>query len=241
MASTTVAAPIRTSPVAKTPGRPVENVTASALSRFCLVASGPSLPGLREPVELGALADGQQHAVARDRELRPGRRLRPAAAGRVRCAWLHPDELDARDLAGLVVGDDPCRARLEDGRDAFLDRLVDLVGRRHVLHVAAVDERDLAGALADRRPRAVHRGEAAADDDDALAGVVRVRQAERRGAQVFEAVDDPVGVLVRDPELVGVVAADRDDDRIEALHRQVVEREVAAKSGVARPSSRRGA
>ena len=121
---------------------------------------------------------------------------------------------------------------LEDGRDAFLDRLVDLVGRRHVLHVAAVDERDLAGALADRRPRAVHRGEAATDDDDALAGVVRVRQAERRGAQVLEAVDDAVGVLVRDAELVRVVAADRDDDRIEALHRQVVEREVAAETGV---------
>ena len=62
---------------------------------------------------------------------------------------------------------------------------------RHVLHVAAVDERDLRGALADRRPRAVHRGEAAADDHDALAGVVRVGQAERRGAQVLEAVEAP--------------------------------------------------
>ena len=40
---------------------------------------------------------------------------------------------------------------------------------RHVLHVAAVDERDLAGALADRGPDAVHGGEPAADDDDAAA------------------------------------------------------------------------
>ena len=45
MAWTTVAAPIRTSPVPNTPGRAVSNVTASALSRRCLVASGPSEPG----------------------------------------------------------------------------------------------------------------------------------------------------------------------------------------------------
>ena len=105
--------------------------------------------------------------------------------------------------------------------------------RRHVLHVAAVDERHLAGALADRGPRAVHRGEAAADDDDALAGVVRVGQAERGGAQVLEAVEHLGGVLARDAQLVGVVAADRDDDRVEALVGQVVEREVAAEAGVA--------
>ena len=125
-----------------------------------------------------------------------------------------------------LVRDDPGRAGLEDGGDALLDRLVDLVRRRHVLHVAAVDERDLAGALADRGPRAVHRGEAAADDDDALALVVRVGQAERRGPQVLEAVEDPVGVLARDAQLVRVVAADRDDDRVEALVLEVVEREV---------------
>ena len=41
MAWTTVAAPIRTSPVPKTPGRPVSNVTASALSRRFFVASTP--------------------------------------------------------------------------------------------------------------------------------------------------------------------------------------------------------
>ena len=139
----------------------------------------------------------------------------------------------------FVVGDDAGRAGLEDRRDAFLDRLVDLVRRRHVLHVAAVDERHLGRALADRRPRAVHRGEAAADDDDALARVARVRQAERRGAQVLEAVEDLVGVLARDAQLVRVVAADRDDDRVEALVLEVVEREVAAEARRCRRSCRR--
>ena len=128
---------------------------------------------------------------------------------------------------------------LEDGGDAFLDRLVDLVRRRHVLHVAAVDEGDLLGALADRGPRAVHRGEPAADDDDALAGVIRVGQAERRGPQVLEAVEALRRVLAGDPELVGVVAADRDDDRVEALVGQVVEREVDARAPRCRRSCRR--
>ena len=56
-----------------------------------------------------------------------------------------------------------------------------------------------------------------------------IRQAERRGAQVLEAVEDLVGVLAGDAQLVRVVAADRDDDRVEALVGQVVEGEVAAR------------
>ena len=41
------------------------------------------------------------------------------------------------------------------------------------------------------------------------------------------------GVLARDAQLVRVVAADRDEDRVEALVGQVVEREVAPEAGVA--------
>ena len=215
-----------------TPGRAVSNVTASA-PEAPLLGGDRSLGAGADPVELRALADGQQDAVAGDRELGAGRRLGAAAAGRVGRAQLHPDELDPGDLAGLLVRDDARRAGLEDGGHALLDRLVDLVRGRHVLHVAAVDERDLGGALADRRPRAVHRREAAADDDDAAALVARVRQAERGGPQVLEAVDDAVGVLVRDAQLVGVVAADGDDDGVEALVLEVVEREVAPEPHVA--------
>src|SRR4029079_7399886 len=163
-----------------------------------------------DPGQVRALADGEEDPVAGDDELRPGRRLRPATAAGIGLARPGADELDAGDVA-LVVRDDARRAGLEDRLDAFLDRLVDLVGRRHVLHVAAVDERALRGALADRRPRAVHRGEAAADHDDALPGVTRVRQAERRGPEVLEPVEDLVGLLARHAQLVGVVAADRDE------------------------------
>ena len=109
---------------------------------------------------------------------------------------------------------------------------MDLVRRRHVLHVAAIDEGHLRCALADRGPRAVHRGEPATDDHRAGALVPRVWQAERRRPEVLEPVDDAVGILARDSELVGVVAPDRDAHRVEALELEVVEREVATKPGV---------
>ena len=188
--------------------------------------------GLLDPVELRPLADREQDTVAGDRELRPRGGLGPAPAGRIGLAELHPDELDAGHVAGLV-GDDAYRARLEDGAHTFLDRLVHFVGGGHVLHVAAVHERHLGGALADRGPRAVHGGEPAADDDDALAGVIRVRQPERRGPQVLEAVEHLGRVLAGDPQLVRVVAADRDEDGAEALVGQVVEGEVATEGRIA--------
>ena len=163
-------------------------------------------------------------------------RRRPDASG---SPERHPDELDARDLAGFSsvmtrVGPAWKMAVTPSSIASWTS-----FDGRHVLHVAAVDERDLGRALADRRPRAVHRGEAAADDDDALALVPRVGQAERRRPQVLEAVDDAVRVLVGDAQLVGVVAADGDDDRVEALVLEVVEREVAAQAQVAAPSCRR--
>ena len=133
----------------------------------------------------------------------------------------------------LAIGDHPGRSGLEDRGDAFLDRLVDLARGGHVLHVAAVDEGDLGRALADRCPAAVHRGEAAADDDDALAGVARIGQAEGGGPEVLEPVEDLGRVLARDAQLVRVVAADRDEDRVEPLVLEVVEPEVPAELGIA--------
>ena len=218
----------------KTPGRSVSNVTASAFRRRCFVASTP-VRARPDPGQLGPLADREQDPVAGDRELRPGRGLRAAPAGRVGLAGRIRMNSPPVTLpfASVMTRVGPA---WKIALDAFLDRLVDLVRGRHVLHVAAVDERHLGGALADRRPRAVHRGEAAADDDDALAGVARVRQAERRGPEVLEAVEDLVGVLARHAELVRVVAADRDDDRVEALVLEVVEPEVAAEALRCRPS-----
>ena len=104
-ASTTVAAPIRTSPVPKTPAGRLERDRVG-LEALVLRGLDALEPGPIQPVEVRALADGQQDPVAGDDELGPGSGLRAAPAGRVGLAGAHPDELDAGDVAGLVVGDD---------------------------------------------------------------------------------------------------------------------------------------
>jgi hypothetical protein len=47
--------------------------------------------------------------------------------------------------------------------------------------------------------------------------VARVGEPERRDLEVLQAVDDTIRVLAGNPQLVRVVAADRDDDRVLAL------------------------
>ncbi len=185
-----------------------------------------------DPREVRSLADGEQDPVAVDYELGSGCRLRPAAAAGVGGAGLHPDELHAGDLV-VAVDHHPRRTGLEDHPGAFFDGLVGLAVGRHVLHVAAIDERDVLHSLPDRGPGAVHGREAAADDDHVASLVARVWQAEGGRAQVLQAVDHAVGRLIGDVELVGVVAADGDDRGVEALVAQVVEGEVAAQRLVA--------
>ena len=136
----------------------------------------PLLGGRRRPSaprasqsSSGPLADGQQDAVALDDELgaRPpapggaGRR-RPARPGAMR--WNSTPVTLLFSSVTTRVG-----AAWKMARAPSSMHLVDLVRGGHVLHVAAVDERHLRGALADRGARAVHRGEAAADDHDARA------------------------------------------------------------------------
>src|SRR3990172_2545719 len=209
------------------PGREGDGVGDEA----ALLRRAHALRAALQPVELGRLADGLEAPVAGDRELGPRGRLGPSAAGRVRLAQAHAHELDAGH-AVLPVGEDAHRARLEDGRRALLDRLVDLVARRHVLHVPAVDEGHLLHPLPDRGARAVHGREAPADDDDTLAGVIGVGQAARGRVQVLESVEDLLGVLAGDVQVVGLVAADGHAHGVEALVLEVVEAEVAPEGHV---------
>ena len=197
-----------------------------------LLGGADALRAARRPAQVRTLADGQQDPVALDDELRAGDRLRASPARRVRRARRHALELDAGDLV-VGVGHDARGRGLEDGPGALLDHLVDLVRRGHVLHVAAIDERDLPGALADRGAGAVHGGEATTDDHDPRTGVTGIGQAERGDAQVLEAVEDALGVLARDAQLVGVVAADGHAHGIEALVLEVADGEVATQLGVA--------
>ena len=63
--------------------------------------------------------------------------------------------------------------------------------------------------------------------------MLRVRQPERRGPQVLEAVEHLGRVLAGDSELVHFVAADRHEDGAEALVGQVVEGEVPSEARIA--------
>jgi len=63
--------------------------------------------------------------------------------------------------------------------------------------------------------------------------VARVRQAQGGDLEVLQAVDDAIGVLAGDSQLVRVVAADRHEDRVVALVLEVVQAEVAAQGLVA--------
>ena len=234
MAWTTVAAPIRTSPVPNTPGRSVSNVTASALSRRVLAS--PAVPP--SPARSSRAPGPGRSPAGRDRSRivnsvpgdGSGRRRPDASGSPSRIA----DELDAGDLASASSVDDAgSGAAWKMARDAFLDRLVDLVRRGHVLHVAAVDEGHLGAPWRiDVREQSIEV-KPPPMTTTRLPGVARVGQAEGRGPEVLEAVDDAVGVLAGDAELVRVVAADRDEDGVEALVLQVVEGEVAAEALVA--------
>ena len=213
--ATTVAAPVRTSPVPNTPLRPVAKVTASAARRRCLLGPTPSAP--RDgPAQVRALADGQQHPVALDDEL-GARRPAPGGGGR-----RHPGAPSAMRWNSMPVTLLFASVTTRTGAAWKMARAPSSIiswtsfARGHVLHVAAVDQRDLRAALAHRRAGAVHGREAAADDHDALAGVVRIGQAEGGDAQVLQAVEDAVRVLTRDAQLVRVVAADRDHHGVDS-------------------------
>ncbi len=68
-----------------------------------------------------------------------------------------------------------------------------------------------------------------------------IGQAQRRGPEIFEAVEHLGRVLTGRAELVRLVAADRHDDRVVALVLQIVEREVAPEALVADdPASKPG-
>ena len=79
--------------------------------------------------------------------------------------------------------------------------------------------------MPERGPRAVHRGVAAADDDDVLADLDRL--AEVRPLHEVDAVVDPLEVRARDVEGDGIHGARGDGDRVEVAL-EVVEADVLA-------------
>ena len=131
----------------------------------------------------------------------------------------------------MLIGHDARGGGLEDDAGPLLDRLVGLFLGRHVLEVAAVDDRHLGGSLAHRRPRAVDGGEATADDHDPRALQSRHGEAAGRVVEVLQGVDHAVRILSGDAQLVALVAADGHVDRV-VLGQDVGEMEVAPQAHV---------
>src|SRR5207249_429190 len=78
---------------------------------------------------------------------------------------------------------------------------------------APVDDRDVVGAMAKTRPRTVHRGVAATDDDNVLAH--RERLAQVRDLHEVDAVLDSLEISTRNVEDHGIHRAGRDRDSVE--------------------------
>ena len=124
----------------------------------------------RQEREVRGLRHGRDDDVGLDHELRALDRDRRAPAGGIRLAEPVPDEPHAGHVA--VLAEDLDRAREELHPDALALGLAELLLVDDQLGPgAAVDDRDVLRAVAQARPRAVHRGVAAADDDDVLADV----------------------------------------------------------------------
>ena len=145
-------------------------------------------------------------------------------AGRVGLAEAVPDEPDAGDLA--VLAEDLDRAGEELHPDALALGLAELLLVHDELGAGApVDDRHPVRAVAQARPRAVHRGVAAADDDDV--GPDLERLAEIGLLHEVDAVLDALEVGPGDVERDRVHRAAGDGDAVEVAL-QLVEGDVHA-------------
>ena len=170
----------------------------------------------RQERQVRGLGHGRDDRVRLDHELGAGDRHRRAAAGGVRLAELVADELDAGDVAVLAEHLD--RAGEELHPDALALGLAELLLVDDELGAGpAVDDRDVLGAVPERGPRAVHRGVAAADDDDVLADLDRL--AEVGLLHEVDAVLDAFELRPRDVERHRVHRAGGDRDRVDVRWR----------------------
>ena len=207
--------PVTTSPAAKMPVAPREERVA--VDGDLAVAPGGEQGG--ERLGIRDHADRRDDEIGLEQRLAPGDRLGPAAAGRVRCAELHPLALEATERA--VRSRHDVRGSDEEGEgDALALRVRDLRPvRRHLVARPPVGDRDARRAEAARGPRGVHRDVPAADDHDALPGEA-LRAIESDVAEEREPAHDGRMVLAGDPHPGRDLRPDRHEDRVEPVASQ---------------------
>ena len=166
-ASMSVVGPVTKSPQANTPRTFVAYVAGSTRTRPRPISK---LASTGRNVRSAAWETAGMTTSALMTNSRALDRDRRAATGRVRLAEAVADELHAGHVA--VLAEDLDRAGEELHADALALGLAELLLVDDQLAARpAVDDRDVVGAVAEARPRAVHRGVAAADHDDVLADV----------------------------------------------------------------------
>ena len=186
-----VVGPVTKSPQAKTPRTFVAYVAGSTLIRPRLTSKVDSTG---RNVRSAAWETAGMTVSALITNSEPGIGTGERRPGRVRLAELVADELDAGELA--VLAEELDRAGEELHPDALALGLAELLLVDHELGAGPpVDDRDVLGAVAEAGPRAVHRGVAAADDDDVLADLERL--AEVGVLHEVDAVLDAVEVRAR--------------------------------------------
>ena len=169
-----VVGPVTKSPQAKTPRTFVAYVAGSTLTRPRLTSKFDSTG---RKVRSAACDTAGMTVSAWTTNSEPGDRDRRAPARGVGLAEPVADEPDAGHVA--VLAEDLDRADEELHPDAFALGLAELLLVDDELRAGPpVGDRDVLGAVAQARPGAVHRGVAAADDDD----VVADDRAPRRGS-----------------------------------------------------------
>ena len=221
-ASMIVFGPLTTSPPANTPARPVASDRGSA----AMPGPGARLdPGaLRQDRRVRLLADRDEDGVGVELGLGSGDRCpnRATVLHGTRRSLL--DDTDPADCA--VRPDDLGDRRPDPVRDPLALGGLDLLGLgRHLLEPAAIDDRHALGPAAERRAGRVHCG-AAATDHDNPAGEPR-RLAEVDLLEEHGRRDDSRQRVAGDAEPAALRGAGRQEDRVEALGLEIVEREVA--------------
>ena len=147
-----------------------------------------------------------------------------AAATRIGRPQTHGGNADVLDRAVLVRSESVGR-RQPDERDAFFLGIGDFAARAgHVGAVAAIEAFDRPGPLADGGADAIHRGVAAADDDDIFVGGIegaivevghRIAKALAvRGGEIIKCLDNTCAANARRFDAARFVNAGRDQDRV---------------------------
>jgi len=177
--------------------------------------------------ELRLLADGLDDLIALDDELRARDGLRSRAAALVSSAELHADALKASN--STVLHDDLNGLGEELKLDTLLLGLSNLVlGGGHLLALTTVDDGGLR-AKTTGSTDSVHGAETSTNDDDLLADLLAVVDVD--GLKEADDVLDTLGVLTRDPKLLGLHAADSKNDSVVILL-ELLKSDVLAEGGV---------